>query len=265
MNSDKSGFFQSERTIVTAIAEAVGLPARRGGFSRHPLSLLVEAADDTCYGLLDLEDAVEMEILPLHDVMETLLHAFAPKDRNAFRPARHERSHRVVFSRVRGKIFRQAIDAAAEAFLQNYDAILAGDFDRELLEVAAGRGNRGAMTVLEAKRRAQREVFSYSHKASIELASFAVIAQLLDAFSLAALQFSKDLKRHSSKPSLDSKSAMLLGMLGDHQPNRKNAPAGETWTAYQSVRRAIDYVAGMTDEFAIRVCRQLSGNVDLRA
>lgn len=262
--SEKSGFFRSERTIVQEVAEGVGLARRGGGFCRHPLSFLVEAADDTCYGILDIEDAVEMGILSLGGALDTLLQAFPAKERAQYRPKADETSHRVVFSRVRGRIFRQAISCAVRAFFRHYDAIMAGDFEEELLAAAAKRGEIGAKAVLEAKERAKAEVFTYGHKVSVELASYAVIARLLDEFVAAALAFAAACAKHAKPRLRDSKSEALLGMLGDHRPRKDNAPGGGRWTAYQCTRRAIDYVTGMTDDFAIDVSRQLSGDVVLR-
>jgi len=262
--SCKSGFFRTERDIVETISQDLALAKVGKGYARHPLSYLVESADDVCYGFLDLEDAVEMGILGLHDVAATLLQALPPTERKAYRPEADQHSHRIVFAKMRGKIFRAAIGAAVRSFFRNYDAILEGTFDCELLEDAATRGERAARVVLEAKRRARDEVFPFDHKASVELASYAVIARLLDEFVGAALAFAKAYARNASGPRVDSKSAILLDMLGDHQPKRANAPKGTDWTTHQCVRRMLDFISGMTDDFAIRVARQLSGQLDLR-
>lgn len=263
--SFKSGFFRTERQIVEVISHELGLTRINNGYVRHPLSYLVEAADDVCYGFLDLEDAVEMGVLELHDVAETLLNALPPRQRKAHRPRRDQRSHRVVFAKMRGKIFREAISAATVTFFQHYEAILAGTFNSELLEEAATQGQRAAQAVLDAKRRARDEVFAYHHKASVELGSYAVTGRLLDEFVRAALAFADAYARNSSDPRVDTKSQALLNMLGDHRPTPGNAPKGCDWTAYQCVRRMVDFISGMTDDFAIRVCRQLSGQLELRA
>ena len=263
-SSRKTGFFITEREIVTTIARELGLTKVPGGYARHPLSFLVEAADDVCYGFLDLEDAVEMGILRLHDVADTLLRALAPSERTQYRPRSGQHSHRVIFAKMRGKIFREAIAAAVQTFFRHYDAILEGAFELELLEDAAERGQRAAQVVREAKRRAKEEVFPYDHKANVELASYAVTGRLLDEFVRAAIIFSEAYARNPASPRIDSKTETLINMLGDHRPHRRNAPAGADWTAHQCVRRMIDFISGMTDDFAIRVSRQLSGQLELR-
>jgi dGTPase len=263
-DSSKTGFFRSEKEIVEAVSRGVGLIKRKGGYCRYPLSFLVEAADDVCYGFLDLEDAVEMNILTLHDVADLLLRSLPAKERKAYQPSKGERSHRVVFARMRGKIFRQAIMSAVKTFFLNYDAIMTGDFEKELLAEAARRGESAVHVVLEAKDLAKQQVFLFDHKVSVELGCYAVMARLLDEFVVAALSFAKAFRNDKSKPILDSKSEMLLAMLGDNRPRRGNAPNGDAWTAYQCVRRNIDFISGMTDDFAIRLNRQLSGQIALR-
>ena len=265
MNASKTGFFRSEQDIVESVSQGVNLIKRRGGYCRYPLSFLVEAADDVCYGFLDLEDAVEMGILSLHDVADLLLKALPARDRKAYAPAKGERSHRVVFARMRGKIFRRAIVSAVRTFFSNYDAIMAGEFDRELLEEAARRGEGPVQVVLQAKALAKQQVFPFDQKVSVELGSYAVIARLLDEFASAALAFAAAYRRNRSTPVVDSKTDMLLAMLGDHRPKSDNAPNGGVWSPYQCVRRVIDYISGMTDDFAVRLSRQVSGQLELRA
>lgn len=69
----KFGAYQSEQALLKEVAEAVGLlPNGEQRWCRHPLAWLVEAADDICYALLDLEDGLEMGILRYEEVVEIL-------------------------------------------------------------------------------------------------------------------------------------------------------------------------------------------------
>lgn len=260
----KNGFFRSEQKIIDLVAQGVGLIKVANGYSRHPLSFLVEAADDICYGFLDLEDAVEMKILRLSDVADMLLRALPVRSRKQFALRNGENSHRVFFAKIRGKVFHQAIVGAADAFFQVYEQIMAGSYKGELLETAASSGVVAAQVVSEAKQRAQREIFQFENKASIELGSYVVIANLLDAFVDAALICATHIQRSKSGPVTDNKAEMLLSMLGDHRPQKDNAPPGSSWTPYQCVRRAMDFVSGMTDDFAIRLSQQLAGQIQTR-
>ncbi|MFP3442918.1 hypothetical protein R0K18_34800, partial [Pantoea sp. SIMBA_133] len=69
----KFGCYQSEQALLKEVADAVGLlPKGDQRWCRHPLAWLVEAADDICYALLDLEDGLEMGILRYEEVVEIL-------------------------------------------------------------------------------------------------------------------------------------------------------------------------------------------------
>jgi dGTPase len=264
LGASKTGFFISETHIIESVADVVGMAPQSGGYTRHPLSYLVEAADDICYGFLDLEDAVEMGILSLHDVADSLLRVLPKSQRKKFRPSKGSRSHRVVFARMRGKVFAEAIATVGKEFIRNYEAIMEGEFPDDLLGSAARRGNVSATVVLDAKKRAKEEIFSYSHKANIELGSCWLISKLLDEFVSAAVDFAAAYAQNPKNPKVDFKQDELLRMLGDHGPKRGNAPPGQDWTAYQCARRAIDFVSGMTDAFAVSTCQLLSGHIELR-
>ena len=262
--SSKTGFFLTEQKIVQRVSRELGLVNVENGFARHPLSLLVEAADDACYGFLDLEDAVEVGLLNLHEASTMLLRTLPLRDRDNYRPRPSDKSHRIIFARMRGKIFREAIKSTVRTFFSNYDEILAGEFNRGLLEVAAEAGDDPAQALLEAKRVVREKVFPLDGKVSIELGGYAVLGILLDEFVCAALDFSEAYKRSPRNPRIASKSVILLSMLGDHTLRKGNAAAGTDWTPYQCVRRMLDFITGMTDEFALRVSNQLSGHIERR-
>jgi dGTPase len=74
MDKKKFGYFKAESDIVSEIFEEVGLIQHddRRSWARHPLVLLMEAADDICYAIVDLEDGVEMGIIDF-DQLENIL------------------------------------------------------------------------------------------------------------------------------------------------------------------------------------------------
>lgn len=63
----KFNFFQSERDFADDLFSELGLKEKDGRYRRHPLSYLMEASDDICYGLLDLQDAIELNVITLKD------------------------------------------------------------------------------------------------------------------------------------------------------------------------------------------------------
>ena len=75
----KFNYYQAEAAIFEDVFRALGLKTRRGDFARHPLSLLAEAADDTCYRIVDMEDARELDIITLADILK-VVEPLAPQD-----------------------------------------------------------------------------------------------------------------------------------------------------------------------------------------
>jgi dGTP triphosphohydrolase len=81
----KFGSYISEENLLNRVAEKLGLVATGdSSWCRHPLAYLVEAADDICYSIIDLEDAVELKILPFEKVADFFLAAFDETERKKF-------------------------------------------------------------------------------------------------------------------------------------------------------------------------------------
>ena len=115
----KFGSFLSEEDLLNRIGEKLGLVSTgASSWCRHPLAHLVEAADDICYSIIDLEDAVELKILSFEQVVEFFLGSFEvteqEKIKREFAPGH---SHRVNLARLRGHVFDRAISTAIEAYM----------------------------------------------------------------------------------------------------------------------------------------------------
>ncbi|MBE7209770.1 MAG: dNTP triphosphohydrolase, partial [Gluconacetobacter diazotrophicus] len=81
----KFSFFRSEAAAFETIVASMGLlPLGPRTWCRHPLAYLVEAADDICYAIIDIEDGVEMGLLHMRDAEELLLSFLPPSGHDAF-------------------------------------------------------------------------------------------------------------------------------------------------------------------------------------
>ena len=109
--------------------------------------------------------------------------------------------------------------------------------------------------VFGAKLLGREEVYTDIKKIEMEIGCYATFDTLLTEFCTAVLDQVQALKTGKS---LSLKSAQVLRLLGDHAPTSKNAPAGG-WNSYQCLRRVIDYVTGMTDNYATYISRQFQG------
>lgn len=253
----KFSVFRSESRILDDVAAKVGLVRRDGVLCRHPLAYLVEAADDICYSVIDLEDAVELQIVQFDEVKDLLLSGFDEGKRSELESSfASPDAFRVNLSRLRGAVFDILLRGAAEGFVTAYEKIMVGDYQGTVFDSLKDNDHARGL-VREAKRRAKESIFPDRKKVEIELGSYAVFDALLSRFCPAAVDAARALAA-GNPPSW--RSGLVLKLLGDHAPNFGNAPpVDEGWSEYQCVRRAMDFVSGMTDNYATYVAQQVQG------
>jgi len=258
---NKFGVFIAEEAILKEIATEVGLIKKSNHeWARHPLAYLVEAADDICYGILDLEDAAELRILSFDAITKVLMSAFevheAQKIRDEFASAAE---FRVNLSRLRGRVFEKAISGAVDGFMLAYESIMCGTFKGDIFSALPESDPRKTL-ISEAKSLATNTVYPDANKVEIELGSYATFETLLETFCTASIENSKHIQSPKGEHPLGWKSQWVMRMLGAHAPNSNNAPNGSSWSEYQCLRRAIDFVSGMTDNYAVYVASQIRGS-----
>lgn len=256
----KFGAFISEEKILKEAANILGLIKKSPHeWARHPLAYLVEAADDICYGILDLEDAVELKILQFETVAELLLQAFDPIEAALIKSGLAPQAEfRVNLSRLRGPVFDKAISGAIDGFMAVYDKIMRGEFDGDVFDGLQENDPRKKL-IASTKNLARQNIYPDSKKVEIELGSYATFETLLATFCRASIENSKFLQSPKGEHALSWKSGLVLKLLGAHAPNSTNTPPDATWSEYQCLRRAIDYVSGMTDSYAVYVANQIQG------
>ncbi len=240
---NKFGFFDSECGSFERVATELGmlrLPSAPGTlrYARHPLVYLVEAADDICYEVMDIEDAHKLGIIPTATVTERFLAFFPPERRH-----RMERRMDTVddpnekISYLRSCVIGTLVTACADAFAANEDAILAGTFAGPLLN---------HIPELEKEAFAACNTLSWDKiyrspdVVDIELAGNRIITflmeRLVDAVRRPTLNYSR----------------LLLSQV----PQQYNVDAPDLYGKIQSV---VDHVSGMTDVYALDLFRKLNG------
>lgn len=256
----KFGAYLAEESILSNLSSELGLVQKgEHRWCRHPLAHLVEAADDICYAIIDLEDAVELKLLTFKDVEALLLLPFTKKERSDIRKSYAEKTaYRVNLARLRGPVFDRMVSAAIEAFMKGYDEIMQGGLDQDIFKILDPSDPR-RLLIPKAKKLARRAVFQDPKKLETELGSYATFECLLEAFSQAAVDAAQHLNSPRGEAVLVWKSQRVLQMLGDHAPSECNPPKGSSWSQYQCLRRVIDFVGGMTDNYATYMSKQLQG------
>ena len=236
----KFGFFQQERDAYERIAEELGLQPsselQKG--VRHPLVYLVEAADDICYEIMDIEDAHKLRLLTTEQTKE-LLFAFIPQDHHARALEVFDKvtdvNEQVVYLRSSaiGTLERECV----RTFVEHEPEILDGTFTGSLIEHISP-------DVYEAYRRCQKisvqKIYRSKDVLDIELAGYRIISQLIDLFTEAVMHPEKEYSK------------LLLARVS----SQYEVDAPEPYTRIMAV---LDYLSGMTDVFALDLYRKING------
>jgi dGTPase len=247
-STKKFGFFQADKAQFEEVAAETGLIRRSEEtdcWSRHPLAFLVEAADDICYRIVDLEDACRQGLLA-HEETKELLQGLATESQ--IQRVEKQDTKREKINMLRAFSIGNVIVATGEVFAANRKAILEGDFDQDLISKTQ------YADLFETIGDVQKtKVYKTDRVLRIEAAGFRVIGGLLDAFAGAI----NDVARiNSRKAGPSCESEKLVQLLPDEFIGPKREPAN---SAYERLLRITDYVCGMTDSYALQLFRNLSG------
>ncbi|RZJ48126.1 MAG: deoxyguanosinetriphosphate triphosphohydrolase [Chryseobacterium sp.] len=241
----KFGFFQNEKETFLEIAKGVNLIQENDEpyiFKRHPFVWLVEAADDICYNIIDMEDAHRLGIISNADCENLFLDLIKSENKDIKKvkdklAAISNDNERVSY--LRAKVINALINKSIESFKTNFDTILEGNLDKGLLDIY--RDGNKALQEIESYSIAK----IYNHKAVVEIenAGYNVMYELLDHFIPSIL------KPKDERKSYDKMALKLLPQQFIY----------EEGSDYQKVLGVIDFVSGMTDNYATDLYRKIKG------
>lgn len=239
----KFGSYQSELPLLEHIAQKLGIPKLDDEhWARHPLVYLVEAADDICYGLIDLEDGIEMDLLDYAEVEALLLDLVGDDLPETYRLLGPNDSRRRKLAILRGKAIEHLTNAAAQAFVDQLPALMAGTLQGDLVEHMNGPAKT---CVISAKALAREKIFQDKRKTLHEIGAYTTLEILLNAFCGAALEL-------HTQGTLSFKNKRIFDLLGQAAPQPH-------WSLYTSFMRIIDFIGGMTDSYATEMAREMTG------
>lgn len=251
----KFSCLSSEYGTMISVAEKLGLTRnerddklQKAKYARHPLAYLVEAADDICYRILDIEDAVELGLLPRDFLQQNFKIFFTAFDSDDTKILEHG-SGRAKNALIRGKVMEQIISAAYEEFCQSYEVIMSGQYDNSLLE---GSDADICKALVKAYDSVVKDVYTSRRKTLLEIGAYSTVGNLLQTFVEAAVQIcDKD------KSEWTFKTKRILTLLGSDLGNELTARAeGAMMLALILI---LDYVTGMTDHYATELNRKILG------
>lgn len=240
----KFGFFDSEAPIYARIADELGIirisePGEPLKYVRYPLVWLVEAADDICYLLMDLEDAHKLKLLSTDNTISLMMDFLEPTERD------HAKSIigmvtdvNEQVSYLRSKLVGVLVEECTKVFLENEKAILDGSFSGSLIKHIRP-------TPREAYQRLSdlsiRKIYRSRDVLEVELAGFRIISTLLDLM----IEAVQNPDREYSK--------LLIGRVSSQYDINAT-------DIYHRIQAVLDYISGMTDVYALDIYRKINGN-----
>lgn len=235
----KFGYFDSDKANWERIARTLGIVMREDGtYTRFPLVYLVEAADDICYQIMDIEDAHKLRLLSTDETKGLLL--------NFFDEQRKERIHQTMrlvedtneqIAYLRSCVIGSLVDACTDVFLANEAQILAGTFDGTLIKHIHSRGKDAYKTCSNLS---VERIYRSHNVLDVELAGYKIIYMLMEELIQAVFSSEKAYSRQ------------LLQRI----PSQYDIYAD---TSYGKIQAMVDYVSGMTDIYALDLYQKITG------
>ncbi len=237
----KFGFFQSELLRFEEVATATGLGrVSQDCWQRHPLAFLVEAADDICYSIIDLEDGCRLGLVGFDETLE-LLSGILGKKLNLAKLGKLSGLNEQL-GVLRAMAISELTEDCAKVFLDNEKDITLGDFDRAITEVGSFGKELDAISKLSVQK-----IYRARPVMEIEAAGFEALPGLLEEFICAAL--------HLTLNNQPRKFATVARLI---PPEMVASILGSTDT-YTLLRIVIDLVSGLTDRHALGLFRKIKG------
>lgn len=244
-NHGKFGFFASEAESYRKIADELGIfcksaPGEPLKYARHPLVYMVEAADDICYEIMDIEDSHKLKILSFAETEHLLLSFFDGDIQQKIRQRiideeMTDENEKVVYMRasVIGKLENECV----AAFLAHEEEILAGTFEGSLIDHISERQKKAYK---ECEKISYSKIYQSKPVLDIELSGYQIMAILMEVFIEAAVN-----------PSRFYSKQLLRRVSSQYDIENENLE--------ERIMAVIDYISGMTDIYALDIYQKING------
>lgn len=244
-NHGKFGFFASEAESYRKIADELGIFCKSASgeplkYARHPLVYMVEAADDICYEIMDIEDSHKLKILSFAETEHLLLSFFDEEIQQKIRQRiideeLTDENEKVVYMRasVIGKLENECV----AAFLAHEEEILAGTFEGSLIDHISERQKKAYK---ECEKISYSKIYQSKPVLDIELSGYKIMATLMEVFVEAAVN-----------PSRFNSKQLLRRVSSQYDIENENLE--------ERIMAVIDYISGMTDIYALDIYQKING------
>lgn len=237
----KFGFFQPEKESFQEVAEELGLIQTRNGkdisFSRHPLTYLVEAADDICYTIIDFEDGINLGLISEDYALEYLIKLVKDSINTKKYNALKYKEDRLSY--LRALAINTLIRDAIDIFVANEEAILAGTFDVSLMDKS-----KYAAQITDIISLSVEKIYQSQEVIEKEIAGYKIISDILDVYITALVR-----KKEENASNYDS---LMLSTLPEFYQRTE-------LSLYQILLNTCCYVASLSDSAAVHMHNKIMG------
>lgn len=234
----KYGVFQSDVAFFEEVCAELGLmKTSEGSFARHPLTYLVEAADDICYTIIDFEDGINLGLIPEEVALEYLVKLVKDRLQTDKYAKLTQSPDRLAY--LRSLAINVLVEEASQIFLAHEEALLAGNLEIALLDYSTYKAQIDDIIKVSVEK-----VYKSQEVVNKEIAGYKVLTTLLDVFTKAVENHVKGEERHFDK-------LILAGT-----PLKKEYPS-----AYDYLIEVCNYISRLTDGNAMNLFKKVSGDL----
>ena len=241
----KFGFFQSEKEIFRKIADELGIickscPGAPLAYARHPLVYLVEAADDICYEIMDIEDSHKLKILTFDETKRLLLGFFDEETKKAIEKriineGITDDNEKVIY--MRACVIGKLENACAQTFIDHEEEILSGSFRGCLIDNIPEPQRTAYKRCTEVS---FQKIYKSKPVLDVELSGFKIMETLMEIMTEAAVHPDRFYSRQ------------LISRVS----NQYDITSPDLETRLMAV---VDYISGMTDVYALDIYQKING------
>lgn len=235
----KFGFFSTEQASFEQIADELGLiKLGDGRYCRHPLVYLVEAADDICYQVMDIEDGHKLKIIGTEETINLLLAYFTPEKQDHMREVMSkvdDPNEKIAY--LRSSVVGLLVQECAKAFVEGEEQILEGKYDGCLIDHISPLAAEGYS---RCSKLAKKKLYCAGYVTDVDLAGNRIINLLLDKLIDAVMHPERNY------------SQLLLNKF----PEQYDVNAA---SLFEKIQAVLDHISAMTDVYALNLYRQLCG------
>lgn len=241
----KFGFFCTEADIFRRIADDLGIIRKSADgspaeYARHPLVYLVEAADDICYEIMDIEDAHKLKIVTYEETKRLFLDFFDEKGQNHIMQRIHDEeitddNEKVIY--MRACVINALERACVDTFMKHEEEIMKGEFSGSLIDSIDDRLVKAYRNCTELSK---KKIYKSKPVLDVELSGFKIMDSLMEVMTEAAVNPQRFYSRQ------------LISRVSSQYDI--SAPDLET-----RIMAVIDYISGMTDVYALDIYQKING------